>query len=76
LTPAEQFEEAVFTGLRLSEGIDFEAIGQRYRIDAWGTYGKSLEPFLVAGLVVREAGRLRLSREGMLLANEILQVFV
>jgi oxygen-independent coproporphyrinogen-3 oxidase len=76
LTSGEQFEEAVFTGLRLSEGLDFQAFGDRYGVDVWGKYGRALAPFLDAGLLVREGSRLRLSREGMLLANEILQVFV
>ena len=76
MTSGERFEEAVFTGLRLSEGIDFQAFGRRYGVDAWGKYGSSLAPFLEAGMLVREGPRLRLSREGMLLANEILQVFV
>ena len=76
LSRTERFEEAVFTGLRLSEGIDFTAIGERYGVDAWGEYGRSLAPYVEAGMAVREGPRLRLSREGMLIANEILQVFV
>jgi oxygen-independent coproporphyrinogen-3 oxidase len=76
MSPGERFEEAVFTGLRLSEGLDFQAFGQRYGVDAWGKYGSALAPFLDAGMLLREGPRLRLSREGMLLANEILQVFV
>lgn len=76
LSRSERFEEAVFTGLRLNDGIDFAAIGERYGIDAWGEYGGALAPFVEAGLALREGPRLRLSREGMLIANEILQVFV
>jgi oxygen-independent coproporphyrinogen-3 oxidase len=71
-----RLEEALFTGLRLSEGLDLERIGARYEVDVWGRYGEALQPFLAAGLVVHAAPRLRLSREGMLLANEILAVFV
>jgi coproporphyrinogen III oxidase-like Fe-S oxidoreductase len=45
-------------------------------VDVWARYGGALQPFLDAGLVVHAAPTLRLSREGMLLANEILAVFV
>ena len=37
---------------------------------------EALQPSLEAGLAVRDGSRLRLSRDGMLLANEILSVFV
>src|SRR5262245_62168642 len=76
LTPNEQLEEALFTGLRLTAGLDIEAVGARYQADIWQTYGRSLEPFLQEGWLVHEGPRLRLTREGMLMANEIMAVFV
>jgi oxygen-independent coproporphyrinogen-3 oxidase len=71
-----RLEEALFTGLRLSDGLDLERIEAQYEVDVWARYGGALQPFLDAGLVVHAPPRLRLSREGMLLANEILAVFV
>jgi putative oxygen-independent coproporphyrinogen III oxidase len=71
-----QLEEALFTGLRLNEGLDLDIVGQRYATDVWERYAAPLQPSLDAGLAVREGSRLRLSRDGMLLANEILSVFV
>jgi oxygen-independent coproporphyrinogen III oxidase len=71
-----QLEEALFTGLRLSEGIDLDDVGRRYKVDVWRRYGDALRPSLEAGLAVREGARLRLTRDGMLLANEVLSVFV
>jgi oxygen-independent coproporphyrinogen-3 oxidase len=76
MTQAEQLEEALFTGLRLSEGVDIVAAGDRYGADVWRQFGEGLEPFLAAGLLVREGPRLRLTREGMLVANEVMQIFV
>jgi oxygen-independent coproporphyrinogen-3 oxidase len=76
LSPAEEMEEALFMGLRLSGGLDMDATCLRYGTDVWGRYGEALTPFVEAGLVLREGARLRLTREGMLVANEILQVFV
>ena len=71
-----QLEEALFTGLRLAGGLDLDSVGRRYEIDVWKRYGAALQPSLEAGLAVRDGSRLRLSRDGMLLANEILSVFV
>ena len=76
LTPDVRLEEALFTGLRLAAGIDIEAMNRRYSTDVWARYGAALRPSLEAGLAVKEGARLRLSRDGMLLANEILSVFV
>jgi len=76
LTPNERLEEALFTGLRLTAGLDIEKVGARYNVDVWRTYGPALEPFLQEGWLVHEAPRLRLTREGMLMANEIMAVFV
>ncbi|HEV3485596.1 MAG TPA: radical SAM family heme chaperone HemW, partial [Vicinamibacterales bacterium] len=76
MTPDEQLEDALFTGLRLVEGIDIAAGGARYGVDVWARFGDGLRPFVEEGLLVREGTRLRLSREGMLVANEIMAVFV
>ena len=69
-------QDALFTGLRRSEGVDLTAIGTRYGTDVWQTYGTPLAPYLEAGLVRRLADRLWLTRSGMLVANEVLSVFV
>jgi oxygen-independent coproporphyrinogen-3 oxidase len=73
---AERLGDALFTGIRLTEGVDIQAIGARYGVDVWSQYRRALEPFLAEGLVRREGSRLRLSRNGMLVANEIMQLFV
>jgi oxygen-independent coproporphyrinogen-3 oxidase len=76
LTREEQLEDALFTGLRLSDGIDIEDVGRRYGVDVWARFGTNLAPFVAERLLVREGPRLRLTRDGMLLANEIMAVFV
>ena len=76
LSTSEQVEEALFTGLRLTEGIDLSTVSHRYAVDVQGKYGAALAPYLSEKLVILEGSRLRLSRAGMLVANEILQVFV
>ena len=76
LAAAERLEEALFTGLRLSQGVDIVGVGEQYGIDAWRRFGADLEPFIAQGLLIREGSCLRLTRDGMLLANEIMAVFV
>ena len=58
------------------DGIDVDAIGSRYGVDVWARFGRELAPFLDAGLAGREGSRLWLTRQGMLLAHEVMAVFV
>ncbi len=76
LSPDEQLGDALFTGLRLNAGIDLKSVGNRYNVDVWARYGAALAPYLDAGWLHHEAGRLWLDRRGMLLAHEVMAVFV
>src|SRR5256712_8019779 len=76
LTLDERLGDALFTGLRLADGIDLAAIEARYGVDFWRRYGADLEPFLEQGCLRREGTRLWLTRPGMLLAHEVMTVFV
>ena len=75
LTRQEALEEALFTGLRLVSGIDLNGMKVRYGADVWALYGSELERFCDMGLLIYDGRLLRLSRAGMLLANEIMSVF-
>jgi oxygen-independent coproporphyrinogen-3 oxidase len=76
LTADEAVGEALFTGLRLTEGADIRRVEQKYGIAVYGRYGPALARYKEAGLVLYDGGRLRLTRAGMLLANEVMSVFV
>lgn len=76
LSPKLGLEEALFTGLRLTEGVDVGAIASCYGFDPWTSYGLLLAPYVESGLLVKDGSRLRLTRQGMLLANEVMSVFV
>jgi oxygen-independent coproporphyrinogen-3 oxidase len=75
LSPEERLEEALFTGLRLSRGLDLRVVRSRYCVDVWERYAMELQPFIDAGLVIYDGG-LRLTRAGMLLAHEVMYVFI
>jgi oxygen-independent coproporphyrinogen-3 oxidase len=76
LTHGERLGDAMFTGLRLTDGVDVDAIERRYDADVRGRYASDLEPCLESGLVEWVGARLRLTRRGMLLAHEVMAVFV
>jgi oxygen-independent coproporphyrinogen-3 oxidase len=73
----ERLEEALFMGLRLADGLDLEALSRRYGIDIWSRYGQDLSPYVSAELLIHEPGRrLALTRRGMLLATDVMAVFI
>ena len=77
LSDEERAEEALFMGLRLTEGLDVAAVSRHHGIDIWTRYGQDLAPYVTAGLLVHEPGRrLALTRSGMLLANDVMAVFI
>jgi oxygen-independent coproporphyrinogen-3 oxidase len=76
LSRQDGLEEALFTRLRLTEGIDLDLVRSRYGVDVWRQYGEDLRPFVEAGLLIYDDRRLQLTRAGMLLANEIMTVFL
>jgi oxygen-independent coproporphyrinogen-3 oxidase len=76
LSADERLGDALFTGLRLMDGIDLAAIYDRYGVDVWERYGAELSPFVDEGCLKREGPRLKLTREGMLIAHEVMTIFV
>jgi oxygen-independent coproporphyrinogen-3 oxidase len=75
-SPEERLEDALFTALRLSEGIDVAAVERRYGVDVWGRYGDQLQPFVDQGVLVNDGRTLRLTRPGMLIGHEVMAVFI
>ena len=76
LSPDERLEEALFTGLRLTDGLDLQTIARRYGVQVWAKFGRELQPFADEGLLVYDGESIRLTRRGMLLAHEIMTVFI
>ena len=76
LSPQQRFEEALFTGLRLSAGVDRGNLAATFGVDPWARYGGELSPLLAEGYLWRDETRFGMTRRGMLVANEILATFV
>jgi oxygen-independent coproporphyrinogen-3 oxidase len=69
-------EEALFTGLRLNRGVDRDTFRGMHGFDPWDRYVQDLSALEADGLVWHEDGRFGLTRAGMLVANNILTLFV
>src|SRR5207253_576207 len=63
--PIDIVSERAFLGLRLEDGIDFDRESD-----------PELERLRSAGLIVTSGGKLKLTRRGKLLSNEVFQAFV
>ena len=70
---SERLGEALFTGLRRTDGIDLAAFGERYGVDVLAAYRGPFADAFAAGLLEHEDGRLRLTEKGVLLSNEVFQ---
>ncbi len=76
LSRQDGIEEALFTRLRLTDGINSALVRSRYGVDVWEQYGPELQRFVEAGVLIYDGRCLQLTRAGMLLANEIMTVFL
>jgi oxygen-independent coproporphyrinogen III oxidase len=76
LSPAERLGDALFMGLRLTAGVSLDVFRVRYGVDIWRRYGDALAAFIQDGCLQKQGDRLWLTRRGMLLANEVMAVFV
>lgn len=76
LSEDDQVAEALFMGLRLTAGIDEGNFRARFGVEPWSRHRSALAPLVEDGLVWRREGCFGLTRRGMLVANEILAMFV
>ncbi|MGN6058256.1 MAG: radical SAM family heme chaperone HemW [Sphingomicrobium sp.] len=71
LTPKEAADEALVMGLRLSEGIEADAVAQRFGLEAIVDWNK-VERLAASGHLARDGGHIRLTAEGRLVLDHIL----
>ncbi len=68
-TPTVAAEEHFFVGLRLDAGMTPTS-------EEWMRFAAPIEKWTNAGMLIQEANRLRLSPQGVLVSNEILEDFI
>jgi oxygen-independent coproporphyrinogen-3 oxidase len=69
--PARELSDTLVLGLRLSEGVSLRELEQRFGRAALEGHAAAFEEAISFGLLERADGRLRLTRRGRLLANEV-----
>jgi oxygen-independent coproporphyrinogen-3 oxidase len=68
--------EAVMLALRTAEGVDAAAFAERYGIDFLSYYAPVLAEMTSAGMLERTGVRVKLTRRGRFVANDVCAAFV
>lgn len=76
LSDKEAIEEAMFLGLRLTEGIDLKTLGNRYNLDLEARFQSLIEELIISNLLERKGSRIRLSSKGLSLGNQVFMAFL
>ena len=76
LSQQEQMEETMFLGLRLTEGVSKAEFHRQFGVSMEQIYGEVIRENIAQGLLIDEAGYLRLTREGMDLSNYVMAQFL
>ena len=69
-------EEFCFLGLRKRKGIGEKEFSNRFGQEIDTIYGKVIEKFQKMGLLIREDGRIFLSRQGIDVSNQVFAEFL
>lgn len=76
LTKEKAMGEAVFLGLRMLEGIDLEVFKGRFGVGIETAFPDAVSELTEKGLLEITQGHLRLTKQGLLLLNEVSVRFV
>ncbi len=76
MSHADACEEAYFLGLRLTRGIDLEQLVERYGPEAASFARDQIAEFCRDGLLELEDGRIRLTKRGRLVSNEVFAALI
>ena len=76
INPELELAETAILGLRLCEGIDPADFRRRFDVDIRAYYRPQIEEMVEAGLLEQAEGRIRLTRRGRLLSNEVFWRFL
>jgi oxygen-independent coproporphyrinogen-3 oxidase len=76
LDPLARARETMMLWLRLIEGVDRAAFAQRFGADPAELFAGAIEKHAAEGLLELTAGRIRLTRRGLLLADTVIADFL
>ncbi len=66
----------MFLGLRLQEGVDLSEISAHYERDVESLYRTALQQLIKEGYLIRQNNRIKLTRRGLLMANDVFEQFL
>lgn len=76
LDPESAFRETVVMGLRMIGGVSVNRLRQRFGLDLTAYYGSTLDRLIGQGLLILQGDQLRLSPQGLPLANRVMAELV
>jgi oxygen-independent coproporphyrinogen-3 oxidase len=76
LEPEAAFRETIIMGLRMIDGVSLKDARHRFGIDVAEYYGDTLERLIRQGLLETVLGHLRLTAQGLLLADTVMAELV
>jgi len=76
LTREDAMAEHMFLGLRMSDGVFFEAFEKKFGTGLEDVFGKALATAQKQGLLTEDPTGVRLTRRGMLLSNQVFLQFL
>lgn len=76
LTNADKMSEFMILGLRLTKGVSVDEFRERFGRKLTDVYGREIDRFKSEGLLIEEAGYIRLTEQGLDLANHVMQAFI
>jgi len=76
LSREDAMAESIFLGLRMSDGVHYAEFEKEFGIGLPDVFGPELELLQKQGLLSKDSERIRLTRRGMLLSNQVFQKFL
>lgn len=76
LSRRNAMEEYMFLGLRMRAGVSREEFHGRFGVEPEAVYGQEIARLCTQGLLEQQAGRLRLTEEGILAGNYVMAEFI
>ncbi len=76
LSREDAMAEFMFLGLRMADGVDFRSFEQEFGISPEELYARIFDELVPAGFLERGSSSIRLTRQGMLLSNQVFARFL
>lgn len=76
LSTDERFNEFILTSLRMADGLDLDALAERFGQEARDEALRTARGHLAAGRLRRDGGRLRLTRKGLFVSDDVMSDFM